>query len=1343
MARLTTDERRTLDNDYVSSWHGRYLSEADQRQLKAMLSSGSDVNVIISALQSSNLDEKHRVGVQVAAEALGTALKRVGQRAADERLPGDERQAAEQQLANLAESPGIANLLLDVPGGERLLHERLGLSNTEIVHYRLLRVGTGTELMAVLRGLHGSNIRNLLELPDVRAHLEAKGLAVEPHMMRVLDAYAQLADTPFEPVSFVAGVPGVLRMPDLSGRFATGQETAGTLRLGPSLPQPDPTAPDPTVIIAAHRAFEAAAKNDLAGVVAAVRPLRGSQRLQLQGEPYFAAALAALRSRPSSVVIANLLADPFADPARAAEALVAAGVTDEYGAVTVLDERMLAQGLAADPADRRLMRYRYVQDALAAEPPKTRLRSGVPADLDFPQDIDTAYEKRTSALAGVEAVPRLRAEQAFLGEPEIMRDDITPEEAALEAEFMRVRLEKQLKAAAGGIDVTGIFGWSPETVSEEAAEFRRVWELHGEGLPWTQPDLVRLAAAYYDALEAIDRNRTARDEAAAFVGNLAATVAGVVAVIATGGAATPAVLQLLAATAFGGTAQMLVAEQLRDYTAPEQQAKDFGTGAVTGFLTAAGNLMARPAVAFLDKRMAGYVAKNAVNKVLGTAAKLAVEGAIDGAVGGAGQAIFETALDRATWEHGVMAAFARFLKAAGEGALIGGVMGGVAAPAFAGAFAGAGYLVRTIGGGRAVSKEVAAALRRIELMADEGHFELALRHLDALELGAAQREKMAAGLLERSLKSTAGGIAIPEDMLHELERARQMVREIQASGVAGKRLDVSKVEELLARLENRLDAAEITHVRKLLYSEIRLSPQELIIKQNLFRAGLDDAVTAIATPAERAAMPAYEVRVLSPEAFEGMFRSEPGQALTILEGNRAVVYVRSDAAVRTHMMQEAAHLAQFADPDLAAQARLLRETNLAGWADKAAADRLYFLDVQRNLEIDAQERIIRALQPEEGFAGPEVHELAAARERLEELRLHDAQAKAITPDQLADMNAGLHDMPDWMEEEARLFGKSKDTSKRPPQSKKAGTPRKVESAAVRGPNQVAEQLGNEWPETTIVTTDIEGKVTAIETVGNSTVVTVTPEGGGAPRTYTLDRPRKQLAMDIRVGSRVDRNDRLGSWSQKYRRVRVREGSKVVRMTEEVLDRNGTWVERGTFRTTRGSIMEAATQLQVESTLRGPSFVLKRGTEAAGFDRVVVEFSGRDKDMKAVIRVLEVKDYPTRYVPFAEFTAIVENFDQNLADTILQLRAEVGRLQGAGNRDAANALTRALNAQSVQVEIWLGPTTRLGEERLAESVMSKLRQSVEKGNITLAPAPHNVDPGFQQQAVKAWQKKYGK
>jgi hypothetical protein len=197
------------------------------------------------------------------------------------------------------------------------------------------------------------------------------------------------------------------------------------------------------------------------------------------------------------------------------------------------------------------------------------------------------------------------------------------------------------------------------------------------------------------------------------------------------------------------------------------------------------------------------------------------------------------------------------------------------------------------------------------------------------------------------------------------------------------------------------------------------------------------------------------------------------------------------------------------------------------------------------------------------------------------------------------------------------------------------------------------------------------------------------------------------------------------------------------MTEEVLDRNGTWVERGTFRTTRGSIMESATQFQVESTLRGPSFVLKRGTEAAGFDRVVVEFRGKGKDIEAIVRVLEVKDYPTRYVPFAEFTAIVENFDQNLADTILQLRAEVGRLQRAGNRDAAKALTRALDARSAQVEIWLGPTTRLGEEELARSVMGKLRQSVEKGNITLAPTPHMVDPEFQQQAVKAWQKKYGK
>jgi hypothetical protein len=152
-------------------------------------------------------------------------------------------------------------------------------------------------------------------------------------------------------------------------------------------------------------------------------------------------------------------------------------------------------------------------------------------------------------------------------------------------------------------------------------------------------------------------------------------------------------------------------------------------------------------------------------------------------------------------------------------------------------------------------------------------------------------------------------------------------------------------------------------------------------------------------------------------------------ALTLVEGDRAVVYVRSDANVRTYMLQEAAHVRQLGDPRLAADMRLLSERNLLSWADKTPVQQLQLLTVQRRLELDAQQRIIDALTPEVPYAADAAgmaDELAAAHARLDELQLHEQWAAAITPGQLADMEAGVQPRPAWMDQEARLFGRKLD-----------------------------------------------------------------------------------------------------------------------------------------------------------------------------------------------------------------------------------------------------------------------------------------------------------------------------
>lgn len=1376
---LSPVEKYWLDSQYVRSWTPVHFGSGQLNQLQILMNSNDDVGVIMRALDLSAERARQRdsaenaVGVQVAAEALGPALQRLAARSRDPSLSDTDREDARNQLTGLAESPETVRRILGLPDGERLLRQGLGLSRAQVARHRILQVTTSTQLMDVLRGLHGFNVSAILDAPDVKEHLEREELQVTPQMLRVLDAYASVEGAQPQLDTFIPGGGRLMiDLPALDDIDLADDAQPGGFQL---VVAADPDAPDPTVVVAAYQAFRAAKDDNLAGVVAAVRPLRGSQRAALQDEAYFSAALAKLRQSrwdDTSRKIADLVADPAADLADAAQLLVAAGLMGELPyAYDVADAGLLAEGLAVPDADRRLLRYHYTLQALEEEDRGAGVSGwfaqraalsarGVPADLDIGSDLRGAYEDRMYAVDRLEAVPQLRAQEVFLGEPEIMREDISPQEAALEAQFMRLRIEKQLAAAAQGIDASGVFGWSPETVQELSTEFRQTFErLGGDGV-WTHPELVQLAAAYYDVLDSIDRNRQERDAAAQFVGQLAAVVAGLVVVIATAGTGTPLVVAMLAAAGVGAGASMAVTSQFRDYTSPDQALQDAAHGAVTGALTVAGEVLAAPVGAMVGRQMARFAARSAVNRAVAGAARLSVEGAIDGAIGGAGDAVFATAIDKRTWEREVTAIFARFLSAAARGAFWGGVTGAVAAPVLGGAIKGASRLLRAAGRGvDDVAADALTGLDRVAAHADQGRFDLALRHMDELNLTGAQRDALTQELFRRALGSRADGAAIPEHMLRELENARQLTRNLdQQAGPPrpGERmpLDVTPIEDLLRRLESQLGAAEVTHVRKIIYGEIRLAPEELIIKQHAFERGLQTALDELTTPAQRLALPPYEVRVLPPEAFEGMLRSPQGRAVTLLEGQRAVVYVRADANVRTHMLQEAAHLAQLGDPQLAEGMRLLSERNVLDWADKAAEDRLHLHDVSRRLEIDAQERIIKALDRELPYAGDPTaasDELTHARQRLAQLQAQEVQARSITPEQLSEMNAGIRARPDWMQGEPRLFGHEIVEGRPSATAVQAAEAVPVKnSTAPRHRSQSAFRLGDEWLKQTYVTSGIDGTVESIEIVDGATVVSVKPDGGDS-RPYVIDAGGA-LEGALKAGDQVIRGQRLGSWTQQYRLIEVRHGNTALRRVEEVFDRKSRWVERGSSRTTRGDILEEAAELQVSAQLRRaagarrtPStmrdwFIVRKGKERWGFDRVFVEFYGDGANTTAVIRVLEVKDYPNSYVPYAEFTAITDNWATNVTDLNTALSTHVDRLTKEGKLDAARALQQAIDDTNIQVELWLGPTTKMGtDENAARSVLARLRETIDDqpGNVRLVTGgPRKVSSASQKAAIEA-------
>jgi hypothetical protein len=821
---------------------------------------------------------------------------------------------------------------------------------------------------------------------------------------------------------------------------------------------------------------------------------------------------------------------------------------------------------------------------------------------------------------------------------------------------------------------------------------------------------------------------------------------------------------MLAGAALGGEASEVLASAFRDYTSPEQALSDFGAGAVTGALTVAGDMLAKPAAEVVSARMAGFAARSAVNRAVAGAAAMAVEGAINGVVSGAGEAVFATAIDRHTWEHGVAEIFARFLSAAVEGAFTGGLMGAAAAPVLGGVVAGAGRLTSRLAGfvERVGINEVPAVavegLEHVVAAADAGRFDVALNLLDdaGAHLSAADRELVTTELYRRALASGAHGAEISPEVVGRLEEVRARVREVEVSAPSpgeppSRAVGLAPIEEALSHLEGQLGAPELAQVRRILYGEVRLPTAERLVRQAEFEGGMRDALTDLLTPEERMAIPAYDVRVLSPESFSGMFRTTEGRAVTLLERGRAVVYVRSDAPVRTYMVQEAAHLRQLADPQLAADVRLLSERNLSGWASTSAEDRLHLLGVQRRLEIDAQQRIVATLQRDAPLAEARItsDELDNATRRLEELQRHEADAARITPQELSEMNAGVRSLPAWMDEEARLFGR--EVIEAPPAQPTAELRRtavRVRDSTGLESGQKAYQVGKRWTKQTIFTSDVSGTVQDVTVSGRRTIVRVRPDSGAELRIYVIEGTSERAGqLDVAPKQRVAPGDRLGSETRDYRLVEVREGRKAVGLYQEIQDVNGRWVERGSARSTRGEILEQAAQLQEEYRLRRATgqrpgqlrswFRVEFPPQRRGFDRAFVEF-GREGDRTvARIRVLEVKDYPNSYVPYDEFTAITDNLNANLRQLRDLLDARVEELVSQGQPELARALREALKSNDITIEVWLGPDTLMGSSEADRSVLARLRQEIaDRGGARMDPEPRRVRPGWRSRAAEA-------
>jgi hypothetical protein len=471
----------------------------------------------------------------------------------------------------------------------------------------------------------------------------------------------------------------------------------------------------------------------------------------------------------------------------------------------------------------------------------------------------------------------------------------------------------------------------------------------------------------------------------------------------------------------------------------------------------------------------------------------------------------------------------------------------------------------------------------------------------------------------------------------------------------------------------------------------------------------------------------YDTKVLDAKKFDARFGDERGTAAVVIEDDGTPVIYAKVKASPADLAHEAVHLAQLADtsnPRLQENIRLLSAENMKTWDKADIRLKKELAERQLEVELDATQRELDAASVDER---PELEQrIAAMRSELE-------QIQSLTDEQLAEISAGVA-TTDLLDRPAYLFkrevskGKKLDAFK--PKTEHDRTPVRNSSWATDG--AIVERLGSEWTETLFITSAYEGKVIAKTETADGILIDI--DAGGTIHRYVVNSGGEPK---VRVGTKVHPGKTLAHEnSRRTRLVEVtRPDGTFERRTEELID--GKWRQAGDHTRLRGDLVEVAARRQVDQELRAEMWgetatpdgkeklveVLRidhQDQAGRGFDDVIVEFRG-DPPV-AHIRIVETKDYPNKSVPKNDITAIRKNMDKNLTrlrDLVDEALggAKVAGLDGVDDLNKVQLILDALNADRVQVEMRLGPTTRISK-RTMEDVRAEIDDRFGPGSFVM-------------------------
>ncbi|MCP4898063.1 MAG: hypothetical protein GY906_13915 [bacterium] len=183
-------------------------------------------------------------------------------------------------------------------------------------------------------------------------------------------------------------------------------------------------------------------------------------------------------------------------------------------------------------------------------------------------------------------------------------------------------------------------------------------------------------------------------------------------------------------------------------------------------------------------------------------------------------------------------------------------------------------------------------------------------------------------------------------------------------------------------------------------------------------------------PAQRGQFADTTVDVVSDADFERLTRSAGGQAVVVIEDGRPRVIMRESADPRV-LREEGIHLLQSRDPRFARHFDSLDESVLRNWDSLDLADQLRLYRNKLDLEIDAQDRLIRGLSDDIAAAADDPalqrslrRQLGEAEEALGNLRSRLDEVTDLPAADRVRMARGELNPPDFLDQPPRLFSKA-------------------------------------------------------------------------------------------------------------------------------------------------------------------------------------------------------------------------------------------------------------------------------------------------------------------------------